>query len=489
MYAKNLSVALLFKDLNDAKDISKVFKKIGIHPYFYTDLKSFWEGTLQSKPSLCLVDVSMMSSEKLVLKDHPLIKKEELPTSFFYTDKTAPLLFSTFDIFHLGLIKSSSSYAGQVKSILKRFNKINTLFKKEYELNISNKQLSKKVEKLITNTEEIKEKNSYNEFLMESVDRVTQLKTSLDFEEAVSSFFKTFTNAESFSMLELSHNSQKLVASECFALKYKKIPTLWLGKTCLNGIEAFAQTLASQVVMELTSGPIISLNIEGIKDNPEKLIYLQVSDEEFLEHFDWVGLERSLSSLYSYFSNKEGTLELRRRETKNTFELVSFLDSFSYGKYPDGTVPKGFTGEDYLLIDMNLDNLVDLALTTGSKGRFYWQEFYSDFFTRLEKEAKSTFEAIPVGLRHIALLVERTDDEDFFEKIKTFAFRYPYWRYFENADMILSRSMKPIIKISPFSSNAYFELINSEGVDFTAKTKSLKAKERTYYVKGFEQGI
>ena len=319
----NLSVALLFKDIKDAKEISLVFKKIGIHPYFYSNLKTFWAGILESSPSLCVVDVTMMSEQRLILKNHPLIKTEALPISFFYTDKSAPLMFSTFDIFHLGLIKAASSYAGQIKSILKRFNKINSMVIKEHELSIDNKHLNKKVERLIVNTQELKEQKTFDQLLSKVTDEILSLKKYETFEEALSVFIKDFEAIDHFAMMELSKNSQKLVSSECFSLKFKKIPSLWLGKTCFNGIEAFAQVLASQVVMELVDGPMVSLNIDGIKDSPEKMIFIKANDEELIEQFDWVTLERSLSSLYNYFENKESSIKTHITKMKNPFELMS----------------------------------------------------------------------------------------------------------------------------------------------------------------------
>ena len=76
-----LSVALLLSDIAEVKEISSVFRKLDIVPHYYDDLASFWTGTLEKMPALCIVDVKNMSDGKLVLRDHPLVQAEDLKKS------------------------------------------------------------------------------------------------------------------------------------------------------------------------------------------------------------------------------------------------------------------------------------------------------------------------------------------------------------------------------------------------------------------------
>ena len=122
MQEGQLSVALLLSDLNEVKEISAVFRKLGIIPHFYEDLKTFWTGTIERIPSLCIIDVKKMSDGEFALHDHPAVKSEKLPIVFFYTKNTEPLLVSTNDFFHLGLLKKTENYESSLKAILKRLN-------------------------------------------------------------------------------------------------------------------------------------------------------------------------------------------------------------------------------------------------------------------------------------------------------------------------------------------------------------------------------
>lgn len=79
-----VSVALLLSDLSEVKEISSVFKKLGVIPHFYEDLKTFWSGTLERLPALCIVDVKKMSEGDLILRDHPAVMAKKC-RCFFIT--------------------------------------------------------------------------------------------------------------------------------------------------------------------------------------------------------------------------------------------------------------------------------------------------------------------------------------------------------------------------------------------------------------------
>ena len=155
-----LSVALLLSDLNEVKEISAVFRKLGIIPHFYEDLKTFWTGTLERIPSLCIVDVKKMSDGEFALHDHPAVKSEKLPIVFFYTKNTEPLLVSTNDFFHLGLLKKTEHYESSLKAILKRLNHFMILQIDNQKLNLEKIEMSETIEKLKD------EKKANQDFLM-----------------------------------------------------------------------------------------------------------------------------------------------------------------------------------------------------------------------------------------------------------------------------------------------------------------------------------
>ena len=113
-------VALLIDDPVETKNLSSLFKRMGFTPVCFEDLEVFWNKVEEQRPVLSIVDVKLMSKGDLILKDHPLIQNDDLPIAFYYTDETAPLTVSTYEIFHMGLVKRSQNYAPSLKCALKR---------------------------------------------------------------------------------------------------------------------------------------------------------------------------------------------------------------------------------------------------------------------------------------------------------------------------------------------------------------------------------
>ena len=90
------SVALLMEDKAQAKEVSDMFKSMGVMPEYYDSLRDFWPGILTSQPSLCIVDVKLMSDGELVYKNHPLVQSKKT-SEFFLLQRC----LKAFDPFYL----------------------------------------------------------------------------------------------------------------------------------------------------------------------------------------------------------------------------------------------------------------------------------------------------------------------------------------------------------------------------------------------------
>jgi len=467
-----LSIALLMSDLSDAKELSKVFRKVGVAPHFYQDLRSFWNGTIETIPSLCLVDVKMMSDGNIALKNHPYIKSEQLNMAFFYTPETTPLLYSTYDLFHLGLVRKTDNYSGQVKSILKRLNRMMSLEMSEHNLSLNNNKLEKQMERVVSTGEVLKEKEFYQKLLKSICGRLEMQKQSEDFMTALEHILGLTQDVSEFSALELNPTGHKLISLDSFNRKFRKVPALWLGQASRDGIEAFAQNMASQVAFDFMGGELMSLNIKGKSTNPEILLFLKVNDENFLNHFDWESFERYLSGLYCHFELKLKKDITQGQTLMTPWELMSFMDQFSFGKREKENQPFSKSSEEYALVNIDLTDLTDL-IRSKPANRFYWNNFFTDFINRLETSAEAEFKVVSMGIDNIALLVSASQSDKLFYHVKSFVQRYPYWRSFEQADIVLSRNMKPNVRMSPFSTHAYLQL--TEQIEFDAENKMAKA--------------
>ena len=469
-------VALLCRNLQLAKKLSDIFKQVGVLPYICTDLADFWEQTLKETPHLSVVDVKSTHEGELLFKNHPKILSEEMPVSFLYEADSMPLLYSTYDILNLGLIDARASLSGQIKAVLKRFNRYQNWQAKAYAANESQEGLDRKLSQVIERTEELKEKNFYQSLLKSLQGRLEEEKESEDFQTAVARVFSQVKEMKKFTFLELSPSGQKLVSPQFFFDKYTHIPSLWLGKTCTKGIEFFAQNMASQICLEIMGGELMSLLIRGKNNEPEGMIFVRVESEEFLANFDWESLERYLSGLYCYFN-----LRALGADTQSSvgglslsWGLYQLLDEIKYGALPESRLEGGY--DRFALISVNFHDLYERALSQEEM-RFYWHKFYSDFINGIETQKGLDFRPYYHSPKHSYFLVEKESLDQDLVAFKNYCTRFPYWRYFEDADVVLGASLKPEVRLVPMTPQAIERVILEEEVS-ALENNSETSKEK-----------
>lgn len=442
-----LTVALLMEDLQEARELSKVFKKMEIHPYIYSDLRSFWQGTLERIPSLSIVDVKLSTQGGLFLKDHPYLKSEQMPLAFYVTEQSKPLLYSVYETYHLGLIRKGESYLAQVKATIKRLNKIMSLEKSTLTESYKSQKYDQQISTLIEQTENLKEKSYYHRLLNSYCQRI-DICESDDFFQACAQSLQGFKEVEEFAFLELSSNKQKLISPELVQNKYRKIPALWLGQTCGEGIELFAQNMASQVGVDLMGGELMSLAIRGAKEHPEVMLFVKVKETDMLNLFEWDAFERYLSGLYSFYSLRNSQSVTGPGRWLSAWELMSVIDEQLFEQNEvDG--PQ--------LINVDFSSLVNRIQEKNE--RFYWKNFFNDFLNRLNAHVNEDFKVCPFGVDVLSFLVPKKEADSFFIQLKNYSARYPYWKYFAQSDIALAHSLKPVVRMVPFSSRGYLKSI------------------------------
>lgn len=448
-----VTVALLLSDLNEVKEISSVFKKLGIIPHFYEDLKTFWTGTLERLPALCIVDVKKMSEGNLVLRDHPAVQAEEMPLLFYYTEKTEPLLVSTHQFYHLGILKQSAHYEGPLKAILKRLNKVSALEQHYLSQKLVTTAQKEQIERLELALRAEKQADNYQSMVKSVCLEFEKYRMEADFFKAVSSVFHGIDEIEEFAFLELSFNGQKLISPISHLQKFRNIPSLWLGQACPHGLELFAQNMATQVAVDIMGGDLVSLLIRGTELRPDKIIFIKSKNETFFNNFDWNMMEAYLNGFYATFKNKLNAPINNEKKLSSTFEAMSYLDQFLFGQ----TVNEAATNKNYQdmrLIDLDLASLLKIVLKKGSN-RFYWNRFALEFINKLEIQSRIDFRFFDFGVANIGFLVKANDLDVFFDQLKEFANRFQYWKYFEDSEGILAQVVQPKVSMSPMSAHAY----------------------------------
>lgn len=226
-----LEVAILLEDLNEAKELTQVLRKAQVFPHFYSDLKSFWEGTLTQVPALAIIDVAMMGDDERHLLDHPLIKSEELLMALFYRKEHAALLSQVQDVFTLGQIPMMADYSVPLRPILKRANKILALERRNHKFSIERDKNQAQLVSVLEGLEARKEKiHYYNSFKNWEKRADDTAKVSADFYDFLTRFLGSWESMTKMGVMELNPTNQKLISPPIEGHKYFKIPSIWLGK-------------------------------------------------------------------------------------------------------------------------------------------------------------------------------------------------------------------------------------------------------------------
>jgi len=457
---KQMTVAILCQDLKIAKHFSEVFKKTGVHPFVCTTLSEYSDMIRDPKqiPDLSIIDVKMMSEGNLLLKNIPAVRDERVSLAFYCGHDSGALVYSTYELLSLGMIYEGRSLTGQIKAILKRFNTYQNWHHQAQKAIHSETKLDEKLNLIIQKSEELKEKNFYHNFLKSLEGRFEIEKNADDFLSAAARVFATVKEFRRFTFLELSPSGQKLVSPKFIFDKYQEIPSLWLGRTCRDGIEFFAQNMASQVCLEMMGGDLMSLLIKGRRGNPDLMIFIQVDGEDFLTQFDWEGFENYLSGVFSFFGWRNQKIEDRSNNRKQSWDLYHEMDDIKFGGLPESRLQGGY--DRHALIGMDLSDLVTRALNQLDM-RFYWKNFIQDFINGLEVQKKLSFTSYQHGIRHLFFRVEKDELEDILREMKSYAMRFNYWRYFEDADVILGANLKPEVRVYPMSPQAIEKIMSS----------------------------
>lgn len=467
-----VTVALLLSDLNEVKEISTVFKKLGIIPHFYEDLKTFWSGTLERVPALCIVDVKKMSEGSLVLRDHPAVQAEEMPLLFYYTDKSEPLLVSTHQFYHLGVLKQSSHYEGPLKAILKRLNKLTSLEQHYLSQKMITTAQKEQIERLELTLRLDKQSDNYQSMVKSVCLEFEKYRHEADFFKAIEKVFHDIDEIEEFAFLELSFNGQKLISPISHIQKFRNIPSLWLGQACIHGIELFAQNMATTVAVDIMGGDLVSLFIKGTELKPDKILFVKSRNETFFNNFDWNMLEAYLNGYYATFKNRLNAPVDTTKKLGSPFEAMSYLDQFLFGlSASEAAVQK--SNQDMRLVDLDLSSLLQVVLRK-SANRFYWNRFSVEFINKLEIQSRIDFRYFDFGVGNIGFLVKASDLDLFFDQLKEFSNRFQYWKYFEDSEGVLAQLIQPKVSMSPLSAHAYLTKVLKSEIDMRELQKEPK---------------
>lgn len=429
------------------ESLEEPLKATGSDVIFFDDLDSFWRDSLKNTPSLLMIHVKKMSVKDKALKDHPLIKNLQLPIIFIYENSSAPLLFSTFNLLSLGYLNLNLDCTGQLKAILNRYNQFLKKDKEIASLKKSKSLLGKNLDNVPTRKDSLVKKKTLFENLFQILKDLPTYDSLTDFNKVCEKIFTKWDIIQSFSIYSVNPTGQKLVCTEMQGQKYRKLPALWLGQKTEEGIEFYAQNMASQVAIEIMGINLVTLKIFGAHNDPDKLIFLKVDNQESFLGFDWQVLETFLSGAFSKFELNNTKIFSSSSLMIQPWDFMAKLDAQKWDVEE---------AQRLSVINIDLENLFNLVVNTP-KVRFFWGDFINEFIIKLKNISSIPFQASTIQLGHVSFLVDQDQGSDFFDTVKKFSSHFPFWKFFEDYDLILPKDINPKVKMVPSSPSAYYK--------------------------------
>ena len=440
-------IAICSKDKQVLSEFSLIFKKIGIAPCIFESLEDFWHESLKSgAPTLTIFDIRLMTQGNLILKDHPLVKVGKLPLSFVYSKDTEPLLFSTYEIFNLGLIKVSKHTTGQVKAVLKRLNSFTKLNEENIFLKKENDEkflkLSKRVEKL-------GESDFFTRRLKDICSSFT-VEADGSFIKSCAKIFENVEFIKGYSFYEIGSVSKKIDSPEFFNFKkFIKLPSLWGSNEGLDYINLATQKMSVQVASEIFDNDFVSLVVKDEMNRGQKIIFLSVNDKAWYSKFDFSFFEQFLDSYFLKFCVKN-MKELNKMESQslNFWSFLSLAEK---------------QGTDNICVDFTI--FLNSLVNDKSDNSLDWEDFIRDFIGEVKGNFKGVLKYTFESNIRVYFLTNEDKKEELFNILDDVITSFPYRRYCFNNDGDFISFEKP--KLS----------FKSIGRDFI-KNLNLKNRER-----------
>jgi hypothetical protein len=443
---KPAQASILIQEIVEAQAVSGLFRKIGVVPSYFDNLQEFWFGVMNEAPMISIVDVRLMSHGNMVLKEHPSLLNDELPIAFYYTNETKPLVFSTHDFFHFGLINGDEPLEGQLKAVLKRINKFDFFSKQTSMVRKEVDRLERSHLKLLSDHSVLKETQSYHDQLKDLMGTFESLVLTIDFNSAVAMFFEQWDAVEGFCLLELDSLGQKLVTPVTKTAKLKNVTELFLGQKCLGGIKLVAQKMADQVAYDLLGFDLVDLKLSGQYTLPETLIYIKVKPE-IKKSFDWTLVNKLLNGFFA--KHKLQTIVSYGEENSliSNWEFMSLLgQQISRQKYSQVGV-----------VNINFKNLLK-AITEEHNYDFEFKPFFEEFVNKTSNRSKTSFKLVNFNLENIAFIVDGNESSSFMNFMRDFVTRFDYAKFFHHPqDLDLEKIIPEVqmVPVSPYSYQAF----------------------------------
>ena len=451
-----LSVAILMDDLASAKEIASALRQNNILAYHFQNLDEFWVASIIQTPDLVIVDVTKMSQGSVQFKQHPKVIDQSLCYVFYSKESTKILLQSTYGLNPFGYIHNDSSLNVQIISLVNRRVDMIKHQKEMKDLEMRIQRLQTRSQRLISDRSTAEEFKAHFEFMRKFCSEIEVDSLRQDFTQALISKLEKWDAIDGYGVYELNQSGQKLISPEISRKKHHPFPSLWLGQANHNGIEVFAQNMATQVANDLFEIEPVLLKIHAGNQCPDIVLFVSFKEERMM-NFPWDVFESMLSSSLRRLKLHQQVPHLTSQFTP-MWEALDSMDNMQ----------KTGIESDTRIVCLSLIPIVNIA-KKRMQNKFYWSAFFNDFFIQLSGRLNSSTKLSLFGPWHVVFFVPKEDLEGEFQMLQSFVRQFSFWKFFEDNSQVLSEDMMPTLKLIPASSSQYLKIFEKEFEDMASQ--------------------
>jgi len=448
----DLRVAILTNNLKVGQDISSSLRLYGVFAFFYQKLSDLWQLLSSEELDLVLIDIRQTEELGLFLKDHPIFKdtlRRKCYVGVFYQEKYQSLFGVCKPLNPLSIINVEHALATPIKSLLQMVLGQRQL---ERKVNSCENRIRVLEEKLILsemNSESLKNNLSKMIRVAEVVKKFQRRKMSdkNSFMEMLSSFFDSWKFVHSFSLVTLNGANQKIYSPELMGHKHKQLPLMFLNEEQIHGITPILRQAILPKAYDLLGVNVVVLDVHGVRDYPEVLLFLQVGDEKLKsveDGYHWIMLENILSNLFksSMISERES---LRNKEQEiSVGQALELIDESAELKIDQG----------FRVLNINFTELVAF-ITARPMFLFHWKSFYFDFISGLKSKLVGEYKYSFLGPEHLLFFIPPIQFEVNFAGMKEYLQKFEYFNYFNDSTILIPGKMIPTVQLIAADSNHY----------------------------------
>lgn len=464
-----LKVALLTDNLVIGQEISTICRLFDVYPFYYQKLSDLWQMLLTEEVDLVIVDITKIEEAGLTLKDHPAFFQGRTSLGIFFEPKNKTLLGAAASLPHLGYINRELSLSIQLKAMLNNVLKVRQLQEEIMRTNLAARLMQQQVDTAELRMENLTTNLSKMIRVVEIVKKfqTRPLSDRKAFLDLIDNFLDSWKLIKNYSLISLNESDQKLFSPNSKSNKAISLDPFWLPEPAIEGIHRLAKEALLTKAYEHLGVDVIVLEIRGVRNYPEMILFLEVEEEKFTtieDGYHWILLEQILNNLYKGAMIAEG---------KNIQTQEKFIPVWSAFDILDHNANLSTDTGDRL-VNINFKEF-NIFVTSKPMQPFQWKSFMTDFLTGIQDSLKNACKISTFGTEHVLVFLPQEGLELRYQILKDYVQKFEYWLYFDPQNVLIPREIFPHTQLVAADSYHYlrryvFSELRPSGVNATTTT-------------------